>query len=305
MRKWNKIVIAGGTGFLGQLLIKYLSHEVDEIIVLTRKHHLDCESVKHVKWDGKQLGYWTKYLEGAEAIINLNGKSVDCRYNDSNKQKIYNTRIDATHAIGQAILQCINPPKIWINASSATIYRHSLNEPMDEDHGEIGKGFSVDVCKKWEEAFNFYKLSDTRKVILRTAIVLGENGAFQVMKHLTNLGLGGKMGKGNQMVSWLHEKDFVGIIRFCLEHRVEGIYNASSPNPVTNTTFQKHLRQSLNIWFGLPIPSWLLEIGALIRRTETELVLKSRYVVPERLLEKGYQFSYSDVAGAIDDLIKK
>ncbi|MBL6446271.1 NAD-dependent epimerase/dehydratase family protein [Fulvivirga sp. 29W222] len=189
----KKIVIAGGTGFLGTCLTKFYSAKGYEVCILSRQHRIDYDNVKHFKWDGKNLGYWTDILEGSEAVINLNGKSVDCRYTRKNKQLIYDTRIDSTIAIGNALIRCNEPPKLWANAGSATIYRHSLDKDMTEKDGEIGSGFSVDVCKKWEDAFNSFRLPATRKIILRTGIVLGKNnGPFIPLKILARMGLGGR-----------------------------------------------------------------------------------------------------------------
>ena len=179
MKKWNKIVIAGGTGFLGQVLVNQFKNQVKHIYILTRNHKENEGNVHYVKWDGRTLGAWSQCLEGADVVINLNGKSVDCRYNNRNKKLIYDTRLDATFIIGEAIKHIKNPPKIWINAASATIYRHSIDMPMDEITGKFGTGFSVDVCQKWEECFNAIELPETRKVIIRTGIVLGKKtGAF-------------------------------------------------------------------------------------------------------------------------------
>ncbi len=299
----KKIVIAGGSGFLGKCIIEHYGHEA-EIVVLTRgKSRVDA-NVQFVNWDGKSLGDWSTKLEEAEVLINLNGKSVDCRYTEVNKKLIYATRLESTTVLGKAIQQCKTPPKLWINSSSATIYRHAEDRPMDEETGEIGTGFSVDVCQQWEKVFTEIETNSTRKVAIRTAIVLGRNGgALQPLKNLAKLGVGGKQGKGNQYFSWIHEQDFVNVIDFIIENKaLSGAINVSSPNPISNEHIMKSLRKAVKIPFGIPMPAWLLEFGALLIGTETELVLKSRRVVPKRLHDAGYHFQYENIEGALNDL---
>lgn len=300
----KRIVLAGGSGFLGKCIIEH--HKKDShIIVLTRGKSRQHKNVQYENWDGKSLGAWSTSLENADVLINLNGKSVDCRYSKSNKELIYSTRLESTEVLGKAIKLCKNPPKIWINSSSATIYRHSLDKAMDEETGEFGSGFSVDVCQKWESVFNSVKVDSTRKVVIRTAIVLGKNqGALMPLKILAKFGLGGKQGPGNQYFSWIHEQDFVRAIDFIIANEsINGVINLSSPNPINNEDFMKSLRDATHIPFGIQIPSWLLEIGAILIRTETELILKSRWVVPNRLLKAGFKFKYSKIEEALTDLL--
>lgn len=306
MKTLNHIVIAGGTGFLGKVLTNHFKSKARQITILTRSHKVDYDNVQYVKWDGESMGYWTKYLEGADVVINLNGRSVDCRYTEENKQLIYNTRLDATYVLGKAIEQCENPPKLWINGASATIYRHSLRDPMDEVNGEFGTGFSVDVCKKWEDCFNSFHLKNTRQVLLRIAIVLGRNdGALVPLKGLTKLGFGGKMGSGYQMFSWLHEDDFVDMVEYCIYNQsVRGAYNACAPNPIRNQWLHKSLRDAMKVRFGFPLKTWILKLGARIIGTETELILKSRYVIPKRFLDEGYEFKYERIEVALNDLCR-
>ncbi|MEO9967445.1 MAG: TIGR01777 family oxidoreductase [Reichenbachiella sp.] len=300
----KKIIIAGGTGFLGQCLASHFTKQGHQVIILTRRTSARHNDIKYIQWDGTHLGTWCQSLDGAEMLINLAGKSVDCRYTESNKKKIYSSRLGATSILSQAILGLDRPPKLWINAASATIYRHAEDREMDEESGEIGDGFSVDVCQKWEDIFNNIDIPNTRKVILRTAIVLGKDGgALSPLKNLARLGIGGRQGSGKQYVSWLHEKDFVNIVDFIIENEgLSGVVNASSPNPITNRLFMKTLRGTLGIPFGINSPKWLLEIGALIIRTETELVLKSRRVVPKRLTDRGFRFSYPEIDKALAEL---
>ena len=303
----KKIIIAGGTGFLGECLSSFYLTKGFQVIILTRKQQADKAPLFYHKWDGKSIGDWAETLENAEALINLTGKSVDCRYNERNKQLIYDSRLDATRILGLAVAACRIPPKVWINAASATIYRHSLDKPMDEETGEVGTGFSVDVCKKWEAAFNEQKVPQTRKIILRISIVLGyEKGALQPLKNLAKLGMGGKQGPGNQYFSWIHERDFVNIIDFVIQNReMEGVYNVAAPHPVSNSQLMDHIRSILKIPFSIPMPSWLLRIGAVLIKTETELILKSRYVVPQKLLQKNYTFEFPTIEKALNDLLKK
>lgn len=301
----RKIVIAGGTGFLGSCLAKHFTNTDDRVIILTRGASGTIGPIEFKQWDGRTLGTWADCLESADVLINLNGKSVDCRYTEKNKKLICATRIDATAVLGQAIQQCKQPPKLWINSASATIYRHSLDKEMDEFTGEIGSGFSVDVCQQWERVFNTFNLSSTRKVIIRTGIVMGKKGGpLRPLKMLAKLGAGGKHGNGNQYFSWLHEDDFVNIIEFIYSNtHLNGVYNVTSPTPIPNQQFMKAMRKAVGMPSGLPLPKWLLEIGAIIMGTETELILKSRRVVPKKLIEAGYQFKFAKIEEALKNLV--
>jgi hypothetical protein len=301
----EKIVIAGGTGFLGKGLIDHFATGATQLVVLTRGASRVSAQAKYIHWDAKTLGPWADALEDASVLINLNGKSVDCRYTPHNKKTIYSSRLDATAVLGRAIQLTNRPPKLWINASSATIYRHSLDKEMDEVDGEIGSGFSVDVCRRWEQTFNRFETKDIRKIIIRTGIVLGKvSGALKPLKTLARLGLGGPQGQGNQYFSWIHEKDFVRAIEFFIHNSdTHGAYNVVSPTPVTNAYAMRSLRNALKIPFGIPLPKPLLEIGAVLINTETELILKSRRVVPKRLQQKGFEFKYNSIESALQDLV--
>jgi uncharacterized protein (TIGR01777 family) len=300
----TKIILAGGSGFLGTLLTNHFLKQGNEVIILTRGTAQPADGVQYVNWDGKHQGEWTKHLEGADLVVNLNGKSVDCRYTTKNKQLIYATRLDATVALGKAITNCKQPPACWINASSATIYRYSIDQTMDEYTGEIGEGFSVDVCQQWEQSFNKFELPKTRKVIMRIGIVLGkEGGAVKPLKMLTRLGLGGKQGSGQQYMSLLHQTDFVNAVDFLFKNvAAKGVYNLVSPNPITNKDFMHFLRKSLSIPFGIPLPEYLLKLGAYLINTETELIIKSRRVIPTRLSEEGFTFTFPLIEEALTDL---
>ena len=300
----KKVVIAGGTGFLGQCLSEHFLKTETQLIILTRGPSRNERKIEYVNWDGKTPGRWKDYLEGADALINLNGKSVDCRYTERNRNLIYSTRLDATTVLGKAVQECSDPPRLWINAASATIYQHSVDKEMDEYTGEFGTGFSVDVCQQWERTFNSFECSRTRKVLIRTGIVLGRNeGPLKPLKVLAKLGLGGKHGPGNQYFSWLHENDFVNIIDcFMTNSELTGAFNVTAPTPIPNHNFMTALRNAIVVPFGLPLPVWLLEFGALLIGTETELILKSRRVVPKRLLEAGYEFQFDNIDEALADL---
>jgi uncharacterized protein (TIGR01777 family) len=294
----KKIVIAGGTGFIGKYLADRFRDADYEVHIISRKP--DC-----IQWnDEKGI---VAALENAEMLINLAGRSVDCRYNEKNKKEILDSRIETTRILGEAVLKCVHPPKLWINSGTATIYRHAEDRPMTESTGETGSGFSVDVAKKWEKTFLDFSLPHTRQIVIRTAIVLGrEGGAMLPLKNLVKLGLGGKQGSGKQMFSWIHIEDLYRIILFFQTHsELKGVYNCSSPQPVDNATFMKTLRKSMNVSFGLPSPEWLLKVGAVLIRTEPELVLKSRWVLPERLMEAGFVFKYPELKQALDDILEK
>lgn len=302
----KKIILAGGTGFLGQSIIDHFKHTVPEIVILTRSASRTKDNLQYIQWDGSTLGEWTKALEGSDVLINLTGKSVDCRYTEENKREIIRSRVDATNVLAKAISGLASPPKLWMNAASATIYRHAEDRPMDEDDGEQGEGFSVEVCKIWEEAFNKADVKNVRKMALRVSMVLGKGGGvLPVMKKLVNAGLGGKMGSGKQYISWIHETDFINALEWLIEHEeLSGPINIASPNPLTNSEFMAQMREIQNKSIGLPAAEWMLELGAFFIQTETELILKSRRVVPKRLLASGFKFKYPQSGDALLNLLK-
>lgn len=299
-----KLVIAGGTGFLGQAIIKGLKQHCREIVVLSRQNRPMQDGVHYVQWDGKTAGAWVNSLEGAEVWINLTGRSVDCRYTEANKKAIIESRINATKALESALLQLKKGPSLWMNAASATIYGYSEDRLMDEFSGVIGEGFSVEVCKAWEKVFNEAQAPGVRKVTLRISMILGKDGGvFPVLKRLSKFFLGGTMGHGRQYISWMHEEDFVQAIQWFIQHpEATGAYNLAAPEPMPNKQFMQVLRKHLRVPFGLPATAWMLEIGAFFLRTETELVLKSRKVAPTRLLNEGFRFQYPTVQSAIQEL---
>ncbi|MBS3913492.1 MAG: TIGR01777 family oxidoreductase [Bacteroidetes bacterium] len=298
-----KIVIAGGTGFLGQILDRELRDNYEIIILSTHKNK--CDNGKIVYWDGMSSIGLETIMDGAYALINLSGKSVDCRYNEKNKREIFASRLNSTKALGNALGKCQNPPAVWINSASATIYRHAEDIPMKESDGEPGEGFSVEVCKQWEAMFFSFSHLGIRQVALRTAIVLGKRGGVMLpFRNLARFGLGGKMGKGTQMFSWIHEKDFAKSVKFILENNnITGIINIAAPNPIPNAEFMKYLRREMGVNIGIPLPKALLEIGAVLIQTETELILKSRWVLPDKLLNSGFDFQFPNIQKALKELL--
>lgn len=304
----EKIVIAAGTGFLGQILIDYFKNETEyphtpEIIVLTRGKSAYKDGVKYVHWNATTFTGWETELENADALINLAGKSVDCRYSQANKKAILDSRINSTAVLNLAVQMCKNPPKHWLNAATATIYRHSTDKQMDEYSGEIGSDFSMDVAKAWEQAFFEIDTPRTRKTALRTSIVLGKKGgAFLPLKNLAQLGFGGRQGNGKQLVSWIHELDFARTVAFVIEKQMTGVVNIVAPQPIANAAFMETLRKALHVPAGFAISKKMLEFGAKIIGTETELVLKSRNVIPKRLQEYGFRFTFGTLETALKDL---
>ncbi|MGD6833016.1 TIGR01777 family oxidoreductase [Sutcliffiella halmapala] len=293
----KKVVLAGGTGFIGKYLENEFLQKGYEVKIISRQP-------QHISWDDKK-GIIVA-IEGSEMLINLAGKSVDCRYNDHNKKVIMDSRTETTEILGKAILEALQPPELWINSSTATIYRHAEDRPMTEESGDIGTGFSVDVAKAWEESLFQFQLPKTRQIALRIAIVLGKDGGVMIpFKNLVKFGLGGVQGPGSQMFSWIHIEDVHQIILFLKKRKdLSGVFNCAAPNPISNREFMASLRQKMNRRIGLPSPEWLLEIGAVVIRTETELILKSRWVIPERLEQEGYTFQYEKINEALDEIIK-
>ncbi|MFC7679630.1 TIGR01777 family oxidoreductase [Paenibacillus sp. GCM10028914] len=294
----KKVVLAGGTGFIGTFLENKFKALGYEVYIISRQ-------AQHIPWDN--LDGIVEALDHAELLINLAGKSVDCRYNEKNKREIVESRTETTRILGKAIENCSSPPPLWINSSTATIYRHAEDRPMTEENGEIGSGFSVEVAKAWEDAFFSFNLPHTRQVALRIAIVLGPDGGVMTpFINLVRFGLGGIQGPGNQMFSWIHIEDIFGIIMFLKDREeLSGVFNCSSPHPITNRELMTELRKAMNRKIGLPSPKWLLEIGAVMIKTETELILKSRWVIPDRLERAGYPFKFMEIDQALAHILLK
>ncbi len=315
-----RIVLPGGSGQVGHALARHFQQQAHHVTVLTRSPFSAAWQTVH--WDGATEGPWTETLEGADVCINLAGRSVNCRYTPANCAAIYNSRIGTTRLLNRVIAALASPPRVWLNASTATIYRHALDRPMDEATGELGGNeliacnhrapatwnFSIQVAKDWEAAFFETPTPRTRKVALRSAITFSPTpgNALEVYLNLVRFSLGGKQGNGRQFVSWIHERDFCRAVEFLIRHEeLDGPVNVAAPHPLPNALFMEALREAWGMPNGLPIPALALEIGALLLRTESELVLKSRRVVPTRLLDAGFDFEFPDWPDAAEDLVRQ
>jgi len=304
--KYKKIVLAGGNGYLGTVLAGYYKDKAEEIVILSRHEKQTEGNVRTVTWDGKTAGKWTAELVNADMLVNLCGKNVNCRYTEKNKAEIFASRLLPTELLRQVIHDLYEPPRLWINLSSATIYRHAEDRPQDEMTGEIGTGFSVDVCNAWEAAFYKHETPKTRKVALRMGIVLGRSDSvFPRLLNLVKLGMGGMQGNGEQYVSWVHELDAARSTEWLMDHtELDGIFNCTAPFPVKNAELMHIIRKTYGLPLGLPAPKWLLEIGSVVIGTETELILKSRWVFPKRLLDSGFKFEFATANTAVKDILK-
>jgi uncharacterized protein (TIGR01777 family) len=311
--KSRRIILAGGSGFIGHILRKHFLGQDRDVVVLTRSPQDVNGGGRECFWDGRSLGEWTRELDGADVLVNLAGRSVDCRYHARNRKLMMDSRVDSTRVLGEAITQCANPPKVWLNSSTATIYKHTFGPAWDEN-GEIGAtpeaqdAFSIEVATAWEREFNAAQTPRTRKVALRTAMVFGHgaNSVFPVLCRLARFGLGGRMAGGRQYVSWIHEADLCRAIDWLIERdEFSGPVNVAAPNPETNSEMMAAVRELCHVPFGLSAATWMLEAGAFLLRTETELIIKSRRVVPARLLSSGFKFRFPELRPALDDLCKR
>jgi uncharacterized protein (TIGR01777 family) len=310
-----KIVIPGGTGQVGTILSRAFHESGHEVVVLSRKPAQAAWRV--VTWDAGTLGPWASEIDGANVVINLAGHNVNCRYHAENRRLIKRSRVESTRIVGEAIARAAHPPAVWLQASTATIYAHRYDAPNDEANGIIGGSepnapetwrFSIDVVTSWERALNESAVPHTRKVLLRSAMTMSpdRDGVFDTLLGLTRRGLGGRAGDGNQYVSWIHDQDFIRAVSWIIKHEeINGPINLAAPCPVTNAEFMRILREAWGMRFGLPATAWMLEIGAILIRTETELILKSRRVIPRRLQESGFSFLFPAWAEAARDLCKR
>jgi NAD dependent epimerase/dehydratase family enzyme len=322
-----RIVLPGGSGQVGQALARHFVERGHQVIVLTRGPYTAPWLAVH--WDGKNPGPWTEYLEGADVCINLTGRSVNCRYDAAHRKAIYESRIRSTRLLGSVIAGLAEPPRVWMNASAATIYRRVLDEngvdlPLDEGTGVVGitepqakmeplaarwarrRDFSSRVARDWEAAFFEAETPRTRKVVLRSGVVLSPapGSAFAVLSHLVRLGLGGKQGNGRQFVPWIHEADYARAVEFLIAREdMDGPFNLAAPNPLPNREFMAALREAWDVPNGLPAPTLAILIGAIFLRTEPELVLKSCRAVPGRLLDAGFDFEFPEWPEAAKDLV--
>jgi uncharacterized protein (TIGR01777 family) len=310
-----KIIIAGGSGHVGTILARAFHARGDEVVVLSRKP--GSNPWPTVLWDGEKCNGWCGEVDGSDVVINLAGQSVNCRYTPENRQLIMDSRLKSTRVIGQAIAKAAKPPRVWLQASTATVYAHSYDAPNDEATGIIGGSephapdtwrFSIDVVKAWERAANESLTPLTRKVLMRTAIVMSPDpgGPFDTLLRLVRYGLGGQSGNGRQFVSWLHDADLIRSILWLIQNNeLSGPVNLAAPNPLPNGEFMHALREAWGAPFGLPASEWMLELGAFALRSETELILKSRRVVPARLLQSGFDFEFPTWREAAKDLCRR
>ncbi len=309
-----KVVIPGGTGHIGRILVPALRDRGHGVVVLSRVANA---SAGVVGWDGRTVGEWAGEIDGADAVINLAGRSVDCRYNKTNLLQMMASRVDSTRAVGEAIERASRPPRVWLQMSTATIYGHRFDAANDEASGLLGGDepdapdywrFSVDIARAWERAQRYAATPETRKVALRTAMVMSavHGGIFDVLSRLTRLGLGGAIAGGGQFVSWIHGDDFVRAVEFLLEKtELDGAVNLASPNPLPQRDFMAAMRRAWGAPVGLPATKWMVELGAFFLRTDSELILKSRRVIPSRLRDEGFPFEFPTWPNAVTDLVDR
>ena len=310
-----KIVIPGGTGQVGTILARALHADGHDVVVVSRTPHKAPWRV--VAWDAERLGPWTRELDGADIVVNLAGRSVNCRYTAENRRLIKDSRVHSTRVVGEAIAAAARPPRVWLQMSTATIYAHRYDAPNDEATGVIGGAepgapetwrFSIDVATSWERALEQAVTPRTRKVALRSAIVMSADrgGVFDLLLRLVRFGLGGRSGDGRQYVSWIHDRDFVRAVYWLIDHdKLDGAVNLAAPHPLPNADFMRALREAWGIRVGLPASAWMLEIGTWLLRSETKLVLKSRRVVPGRLAQHGFAFDFPTWPEAARDLCRR
>ncbi|WP_433346089.1 TIGR01777 family oxidoreductase [Microtetraspora malaysiensis] len=308
-----KIVIPGGTGQVGAILNRALTAAGHEVVVLTRRPMRDPE----VRWDGESLGPWAEEIDGSDIVVNLAGRSVNCRYTSANLQAMMDSRVHSTRVVGEAIAAAARPPRVWLQMSTATVYSHRFDAPNDEATGVLGGtefgvpnywAYSVEIAKAWEREQERAETPCTRKVAMRAAVVMSPDrgGAFDVLLRLARLGLGGPVAGGAQYVSWIHDRDFVRAVEFLADRDdLAGPVNLAAPVPLPQRMLMRVLRTAWGVPVGLPATKWMAELGALALRSDTELLLKSRRVVPGRLLEAGFTFDYAQWPEAADELVRR
>ncbi|MEU6420712.1 DUF1731 domain-containing protein [Streptomyces spiralis] len=308
-----KIVLPGGTGQVGTVLERALAAAGHEVVVLSR-HPV---GPRQVRWDGRTLGPWAGVIDGCDMVVNLAGRSVSCRYTPANLRAMMDSRVDSARVVGEAIAAAVRPPRVWLQMSTATVYAHRFDAPNDERSGVIGGSepgvpgywaYSVEIAKAWEREQQRADTPHTRKVALRSAMVMSPDrgGVLDVLLWLTRLGLGGPVAGGGQYVSWIHEHDFVRAVEFLAGREdIAGPVNLAAPNPVPQRALMRELRTAWGVPMGLPATAWMAETGAFVLRTGTELLLKSRRVVPGRLLEAGFAFDHPQWPQAAADLVRR
>ncbi len=300
----KRVILPGGSGFLGRSFADYLVQRGYKVAVLTRSPQVGSRDVQELAWDGKTLGAWAEALDGAAAIVNFTGKSVDCRYTPENRREIVDSRVDSVRVLGQAIERCSEPPPVFVQAGSLAIYGNT-RQRCDEN-APHGKGFSVEVCERWEAAFSSLDLPQTRQVLLRIGFALGKGGgALEPLAAFARFYLGGTIGRGKQYISWLHLDDLNEMMLWAMEHEhIEGTYNATGPRPVTNAEFMRQLRQTLNRPWSPPVPAFAVRLGSRLMRTEPELALTGRNCIPARFIEQGFRFRYTKLEEALTDILQ-
>ena len=307
----RRVVLAGGNGFIGSFLRPRLARHGWDVTLLTRQPGEDEGEIRRVQWDGQTMGDWTSELDGARALINLSGRSVNCRYNKKNRRDILESRVDSTRVLGEAIARARDPPPVWLNASTATIYKQTFDRPMDEITGVIEEtkeakdAFSIEVARAWERELNDAPTAATRKIAMRTAMVFAANngGVYRTLRSLARWGLGGPIAGGHQWISWIHEDDFCRAVEWLIDHdELSGPVNLASPNPIPQRDMARIILRARGMPFGMHATRSMLEIAAFIHRTEAELILKSRYVVPRRLLASGFHFHFPRIEEAVHEI---
>lgn len=304
MKSTGRVVIAGGTGFLGQNLARYLEHDGHEVVVISRHAPAEHHTWHHATWDARTLGDWVRHLDGAAALVNLTGRTVDCVKTPDHCDEILRSRVESTEVLGRALERVAVPPRVWIQMGTAHRYGDPPHVTIDED-AAFGYGLAPFVGAAWEEAFARAAHPRVRSVVLRTSFVLGRNGgALPRLAGLARCGLGGKVGHGRQGISWIHATDMNRIFAWALANDgVNGAYLATAPHPVSNADFMRELRRALRAPIGLPAPAWMVRMGApLVLGTDPELALYGRYCVSRRLREEGFAFQFPDLPSALRDL---
>jgi hypothetical protein len=302
----QRIILAGGTGFLGRALALEFSALGYEVLVLTRHPDRIVPGARMVPWDGRTAGPWTAELEGARAVINLTGKNVNCRYTERALAEIDASRVESVRTLGDAMHRCLLPPEVWVQACSLAIHGDAGDRECDE-LAPPGTGVPVKTCQKWETAFAHSPTPRTRRVVLRISFVLDRGqGALRMLERVTRCFLGGSIGSGRQFISWIHLRDMVRVFLRAVENpNMTGLYTATSPGTVSNADFMRMLRKTLHRPWSPPVPAWLVPLGCLLLRTEPVLALTGRKGVPRRLLDEGFRFEFPDLEGALADLYQK
>src|ERR1051325_1031914 len=299
----KRIILAGGSGFLGTLLARALAARGDSVVVLTRRPSLREDEVREESWDGRTVGHWAGLLNGAHGVFNFAGRSIDCRFTEKNRREIIASRVNSTRAIGEAIRRCAEPPAVWVQAAGDAIYGDSDDRWHDET-SPPGAGFLVETCRLWEQAFNESPTPKTRRMLTRIGFVLSaEGGALPKLAGLARWGLGGRAGNGRQYISWIHAQDLVRIFLRALDSQgMEGVFNATAPNPVTNDEFMRDLRRALHRPWSPPVPAWAVRVGGWLMGTEPALALTGRRCRPKRLGGFGFWFRFPGLGRALAEI---